>query len=109
VYSAIVGLQLLFVAGAQLFLIKMFIQIILVCTEGSSFDYMPETINKIIGHIGNRFVRGTTSYGILVEAELTDADKTAIMEMAATPAKIEVLFIELPEKYEGTINNLYVK
>ena len=29
--------------------------------------------------------------------------------MAATPAKIEVYFIELPENYEGTINNLYVK
>ena len=87
----------------------MFIQIVLVCTDESSFDYMAETINKIIGHVGNRFVRTTTSYGVLIETELTDADKTAIMEMAATPAKIEVYFIELPENYEGTINNLYVK
>lgn len=87
----------------------MFIQIVLVCTDESSFDYMSDTINKIIGHVGNRFVRATTSYGVLIETELTDADKTAIMEMAATPAKIEVYFIELPENYEGTINNLYVK
>lgn len=87
----------------------MFIQIVLVCTDSNSFDYMPDTINKIIGHVGNRFVRATTSYGVLIETELTDADKTAIMEMAATPAKIEVYFIELPENYEGTINNLYVK
>ena len=87
----------------------MFIQIVLVCTDANSFDYMPDTINKIIGHVGNRFVRTTTSYGVLIETELTDADKTAIMEMAATPAKIEVYFIESPENYEGTINNLYVK
>lgn len=87
----------------------MFIQLILACTDINSFDLMPDTINKIIGHIGNRFVRNTTTNGILIEAELTEADKTAIMEMAATPAKIEVYFVELPEKYEGTINNLYVK
>ena len=57
----------------------MFIQIVLVCTDANSFDYMPDTINKIIGHVGNRFVRTTTSYGVLIETELTDADKSAIM------------------------------
>lgn len=70
---------------------------------------MPDTIAKVIGHIGNRFVRTTTSNGILIETELSDEDKTAIMEIAANPGKIEVYFIELPENFQGTINNLCVK
>ena len=87
----------------------MFIQIILACTTPNSFDQMPDTINKIIGHIGNRFVRTTTSNGVLIETQLSEEDKNAIMEIAANPGKIEVYFIELPDKFEGTINNLCVK
>lgn len=87
----------------------MFLQIILACTTPNSFDQMPDTINKIIGHIGNRFVRTTTSNGVLIETDLSEEDKNAIMEIAANPGKIEVYFVEIPEGYQGTINDLFVK
>lgn len=87
----------------------MFIQIVFVCTADVSFDHMQDTIGKVIGHIGNRFVRQTTPYSVMVETELSEDDKKVIMESAANPGKIEVYFVEIPEGYQGTINDLFVK
>lgn len=86
----------------------MFIQIILACKTENSFDHMPEVISGIIGHIGNRFVRQTTTNTIMVETTLSEDDKQKIMELADNPGKIEAYFVEIPEGFSGMINNLKI-